>query len=297
MSMHSFDDLLAKRFENLRFYLSKNKIEAYRLIDFRNSGIPVAVDMYKENAVIHVFGFFGEDIRKNLEQSLSRIAGAKYFFYKNRTKEDMVLPKSPPKEIKITEYGHLFSINLSDYLDTGIFLDHRETRRWIAAQSKGKSVLNTFAYTGSFSVYAAKAGAVKTHSVDLSRVYCEWIRKNFHLNGIDEKDHWIFKMDAREYFRYAARKHLSFDIIIIDPPTFSRNKGASFSVQKDHPELINAALPLLAPGGFIFFSNNFTDFSINTKKLAPCRIKEEKDTLPPDFAGTHAHRSFLFFQI
>lgn len=291
--MHSFDDALAKRFENLRPYLSKNKIEAYRLADFRNMGIPAVVDMYKDNAVIHVFGFLADGLQQSLEQSLSRVAGAKYFFYKNRSKENIPLPKSTPKEIKIAEYGHSFSINLSDYLDTGIFLDHRETRRWIAAQSKGKSVLNTFAYTGSFSVYAANAGAAKTHSVDLSRVYCEWIRKNFHLNGIDEKDHWIFKMDAREYFRYAARKGFSFDIIIIDPPTFSRNKGKSFSVQKDHPELINAALSLLSPGGFIFFSNNFTGFSINTKKLSQCKINEKKDTLPPDFAGTGAHRSFV----
>lgn len=284
--------MLAENFKTLRPYILKNNIEAYRILNC-SPEIPVAVDIYKDNAVIHVFGALNEDQRKNLEESLKRVVGAQYFFYKNRTKEDIKLPQSAPKEIIINEYGNKFLINLSDYLDTGIFLDHRETRKWIAAQSRGKTVLNTFAYTGSFSVYAAKGGAKLTHSVDLSKTYCEWTKKNFELNKIPLKQNWVLKMDTREYFKYARKKRLAFDIIIIDPPTFSRNKGKSFSVQRDHPELINEAHSLLTPTGFILFSNNYTEFSLQKNKLDPCTVQEKSDTLPPDFLGSQTHRCFI----
>lgn len=256
-------------------------------------GIPVAVDIYKDNAVIHVFDVLDEDMRKSLEESLKKVVGAQYFFYKNRTKEDIQLPSSAPKEITINEYGNKFLINLSDYLDTGIFLDHRETRKWIGSLARGKAVLNTFAYTGSFSVYAAQGGAKLTHSVDLSKTYCEWMKKNFELNKMDLKQNWVLRMDTREYFKYARKKRLSFDIIIIDPPTFSRNKGYSFSVQRDHPELINEALSLLNPGGFILFSNNYTEFSLQENKLSHCEVRPKLDTLPPDFEDTQAHQCFV----
>lgn len=308
--MNFIDDALEGNLKALRSYISKNSIEAYRVLNFP-SGIPVAVDIYKDNAVIHVFDALNEDMRKNLEESLKREVGVQYLFYKNRTKENIQLPKSAPKEIIINEYGNKFLINLSDYmgapvgrinclaelrlglLDTGIFLDHRETRKWIGSLARGKAVLNTFAYTGSFSVYAAQGGAKLTHSVDLSKTYCEWTKKNFELNNMDLKQNWVLKMDTREYFKYARKKHLAFDIIIIDPPTFSRNKGASFSVQKDHPELINEALSLLNPGGFILFSNNYTEFSLQENKLNPCEARPKSDTLPPDFEGSHAHRCFI----
>ncbi len=284
--------MLAENLKALRPYVSKNNIEAYRILNCP-FGIPVAVDIYKDNAVIHVFDVLDEDIRKTLEESLKKVVGAQWFFYKNRTKGDIQLPKSAPKEIIINEYGNKFLINLSDYKDTGIFLDHRETRKWIASKSLGKAVLNTFAYTGSFSVYAAKGGAKLTHSVDLSKTYCEWTKKNFELNKMDLKQNWVLKMDTREYFKYARKKHLAFDIIIIDPPTFSRNKGASFSVQKDHPELINEALSLLTPDGFILFSNNYTEFSLQENKLNPCEARQKFGTLPPDFEETQAHQCFI----
>ncbi|MBI4994686.1 class I SAM-dependent methyltransferase [Candidatus Peregrinibacteria bacterium] len=283
--MHSIDDVLKKNLNALRPYIFKNNIEAYRILNY--------VDIYKDNAVIHVFDVLDEDSRKSLEQSLKKIVGVRYFFYKNRTKENITLPQSAPKEIIINEYGHKFLINLSDYLDTGIFLDHRETRKWIGELSRGKTVLNTFAYTGSFSVYAAKGGATFTHSVDLSKTYCEWMKKNFELNKMDLKQNWVLKMDTREYFKYARKKRFAFDIIIIDPPTFSRNKGKFFSVQRDHPELINEALSLLTPAGFILFSNNYTEFSLQKNKLNSCTVRQKFDTLPPDFKGTRVHQCFI----
>lgn len=276
-----------------RDYLEKNHIEAYRLYNAERATLPVAIDMYGKDAVIHLLKPISSERIISLEAELKKILKTSSFFYKDRTKQKLKLTKTPQKEIIIEEYGHKFLINLSDYLDTGLFLDHRETRKWIEEQSKGKVVLNTFAYTGSFTVYAAAGGATKTHSVDLSRSYCDWIKKNLALNHLPAEHHWVYKMDVFEFFKYAKRKKMSFDIIIIDPPTFSKNKGKNFSIQRDHPELINAALQLLTHGGFILFSNNFTGFQLNTKKLHPCHIVKKNDTVPPDFAGSVPHHCFI----
>jgi 23S rRNA G2069 N7-methylase RlmK/C1962 C5-methylase RlmI len=154
-------------------------------------------------------------------------------------------------------------------------------------------VLNTFAYTGSFSVYAAKGGAKKTYSVDLSGTYCEWIRKNLRLNDLPDDKNWIYKMDTMEFFKYAKKKKLVFDIIIIDPPTFSKNKSKSFSVQKDHPLLLNAALEVLSPDGFILFSNNYREFNFKKEALSPCDLQVKTDTIPPDFPGVQPHHCWL----
>lgn len=268
-------------------------IEAYRILNSVHSEMPVEVDVYRDNAVVHVFDLVDEGTLKGLEDDLRRIAGVKDFFYKNRSKMDIKLPQARKKEITTNESGNIFLVNLSDYLDTGIFLDHRETRKWIASKSAGKRVLNMFSYTGSFSVYAAKGGADLTHSVDLSRVYCEWAKKNFELNGMSSEKNWILKMDVREYFKYAKKRKLVFDIIILDPPTFSRNKNWSFSVENDHPWLINEALSILAPDGFILFSTNFVNFSMRKDKLNRCRVDQKFDTIPPDFEGTVPHQCFV----
>ncbi len=217
----------------------------------------------------------------------------KEFFYKNRAKEELELPSGAKKIIFLEEYGARFKVNLSDYLDTGLFLDHRETRHWLASQCRHKIVLNTFAYSGSFTVYAARSGAAKTFSVDISRVYCEWIKDNLILNELPLESNWIIKMDTLQYLEYAQNKLMRFDIIILDPPTFSKNKGQSFSVQKNHPSLINQALELLSPGGFILFSTNYRDFVISKKELQKCSIKEKTDSIPPDFSGGYPHRCYI----
>jgi 23S rRNA G2069 N7-methylase RlmK/C1962 C5-methylase RlmI len=276
----------------LQPYLTQNGISAYRLLgnSFR---WPAAVDIYQDQAVVHIFEKVAPDFLVALRQSLEEQLKIRGFHYKNRSHADLELPSGPPCELIQSEYGHRFKLNLADYMDTGLFLDHRETRRWLAEQSRDKVVLNTFAYTGSFSIYAGAAGARQTYSVDLSRVYCDWTKQNLELNALPGEKNWVIKMDALEYFQYACKRQLYFDIIIIDPPTFSRNKGASFSVQRDHPVLIRAALDRLTDSGFILFSTNFQDFQIKTSALGACRVTEKKDTVPPDFAGTQPHRVFI----
>ncbi len=288
-------DLLStfqSNFERRQLYLKKNGIEAYRL-HVPDAPLSGAVDIYNDNAVIHVFDQSFLPLRDRCEEDLKKLLAIKRFFYKNKSKDDIVLPVAEHHETEIKEYGCRFHLNLSDYLDTGLFLDHRETRRWVASQSAGRTVLNTFAYTGSFSVHAGRAGAVKTISVDLSKTYCEWIKKNLALNDLSPETNWVYKMDTLEFFKYAKKKGLTFDIIVIDPPTFSRNKGQSFSVQNDHPALISDALALLRPGGFILFSTNDQEFRLNRSELKGCKIEEKKDLIPPDFEGSIPHRCFI----
>lgn len=266
--------------------------EAYRFLN-PTKALPLAIDIYKDNAVIHVFGNVSSVYLGDIEKSLRDSQGIKDVFYKDRRKAAGKPTKAVHKEIVIEENGHKFLINLSDYLDTGLFLDHRETRKWIGSLSSGKTILNTFAYTGSFTVYAAAGGAEKTYSVDLSKTYCEWIKKNLKLNRLPPEKNWVYKMDSFEFFEYALRKGLSFDIIIIDPPTFSKNKSETFSVQKDHPKLINEALKTLNPNGFILFSNNYSDFKFNKPAINSCEIKEDKSMIPSDFSGCIPHKTFI----
>lgn len=294
----SITELLGKNVENLKSYLKDNKIEAYRILNYQPYATPFAVDIYLDNAVVQVFEQPEPGDTEALEEAIEEMLGIKEFFYKSRvalslSKGDTGFPKSSPKKIVINEYGNKFLINLSDYLDTGIFLDHRETRKWIGSLSKEKSILNTFAYTSSFSVYAAQGGAKKTHSVDLSKTYCEWTKKNFELNKMSLEDNWVLKMDTREYFKYAKRKNLKFDIIILDPPTFSRNKGFSFSVQKDHPALINDAFEILNPNGFILFSNNYKEFEMSEEVLGKYKVLEKTDSIPPDFEESWPHLCYV----
>lgn len=284
-------NIFQNNYQKIQQYLQANKLTAYRLYDRTDRSLPVVVDIYVDNAVIHVFEPINDAKIKLIEQDLKDLLNIQNFFYKNRTKnKDLALPKAIPKNIIVEEYGHKFHINLADYLDTGLFLDHRETRKWVQSQSKNKIVLNTFAYTGSFSIYAASGGAEKTYSVDLSKTYCEWIKKNLELNDLPLEQNWVYKMDTLEFFKYAQRKDLRFDIIIIDPPTFSKNKGEHFSVQKDHTRLLNDALLLLNPYGFIVFSNNKTDFKLKEEDLLPCKIEDiTNKTMPPDFQNNNAH--------
>jgi 23S rRNA (cytosine1962-C5)-methyltransferase len=198
---------------------------------------------------------------------------------------------APVFELMIREYGHYFLVNLSNYLDTGLFLDHRDTRKWVeemvrerAAVNPDFQVLNLFAYTGSFSVYAAAGGASMTHTVDLSKTYCDWARRNLELNHFAKEQHWIYRMDTFEFYKYAGRKNLKFDFIILDPPTFSRNKGNNFGVQRDHYDLVRGSMAMLRDGGELLFSNNCLDFVLDFRIKRDFEVHNVQNlTVPIDF--------------
>ena len=194
-------------------------------------------------------------------------------------------------EFVVEENGLKFIINLSDYLDTGLFLDHRTTRQMIREESKGKKVLNLFAYTGSFSVNAAAGGASEVFSVDLSNTYLDWARKNFQLNGFKESKKYQFIQ--ADVLAYLKRKETSaFDLIILDPPTFSNSKRMDdfLDIQRDHPLLINQCLDMLKENGAVYFSTNSSKFIWKKKKSTARAIKDiTRQTTPFDFQNRFSH--------
>lgn len=187
---------------------------------------------------------------------------------------------------RVEEYSHKFLVNFEDYLDTGLFLDHREIRRLIGAMSSGKRFLNLFGYTGTATVYAAKGGATSTTTVDMSRTYLEWAAGNLSLNGIEGSEHELIHADCVRWIEMMNGRR-RYDLIFMDPPSFSTSKRmyGTLDIQRDHVALIKSAMRLLEPDGMMIFSNNLRRFRIDTEGLAPLNVVDiGPDTLPRDFA-------------
>ncbi len=190
-------------------------------------------------------------------------------------------------EFVVEENELKFIVNLSDYLDTGLFLDHRITRQMVREQSAGKKVLNLFAYTGSFSVYAAAGGAKEVVTVDLSKTYLNWAERNMQLNGFADSSQYQFvHADVKQYLKTLPADY--YDIIVMDPPTFSNSQRMKdiLDIQRDHAELINDCLRGLRKGGVLYFSTNYRKFVLEKEKIAAADIKDiTKATTPFDFEG------------
>jgi 23S rRNA (cytosine1962-C5)-methyltransferase len=190
-------------------------------------------------------------------------------------------------EFLVEENGLRFIVNLADYLDTGLFLDHRVTRQMTRELSAGKRILNLFCYTGSFSVYAAAGGASEVVSVDLSKTYLEWAKRNMRLNGFeDEMKYRYVQADVKTYLKHIPRGH--YDLVVLDPPTFSNSQRMEdfLDIQRDHVALIQDCLEGLSSGGVIFFSTNFSKFRLEEERIPQATIKDiTSATTPFDFAG------------
>jgi len=195
----------------------------------------------------------------------------------------------------VTENGLKFIINLTDYLDTGLFLDHRITRGLVREEASSKRVLNLFCYTGSFSVYAAAGKASHITSVDLSKTYLNWAKRNLQYNKLFNDDqHELIHADVMEYINELAPE--SFDLIICDPPTFSNSKRMedNFEVQRDHVVLLKKMLKACTIGGKIYFSNNYSGFVLDKEKIPAFKIKDITGlTTPFDFQGRLKRSCYL----
>jgi 23S rRNA (cytosine1962-C5)-methyltransferase len=191
------------------------------------------------------------------------------------------------KIITVQENGHKFLVNLTDYLDTGLFLDHRLTRQMVEAEAKDTHFLNLFSYTSSFSVYAAAAGAKTVTSVDLSKTYLSWSEDNFAINLLKNPVSFQFiHADVKQYLKTLPTNH--YDLVVMDPPTFSNSKRMKdiLDIQRDHVELINDVLLTMKPGGILYFSTNFTQFIIDLENIKSKQVKDiTKATTPFDFEG------------
>jgi 23S rRNA (guanine2445-N2)-methyltransferase / 23S rRNA (guanine2069-N7)-methyltransferase len=184
----------------------------------------------------------------------------------------------------VNEHGCQLRVNLHDYLDSGLFLDHRPVRRMIQQQAAGKEVLNLFCYTASATVHAVVGGASRSTSVDMSATYLEWARRNLELNGADPSRHQLVQEDC---FKWLSRPHPErYDLIFMDPPTFSNSKRMAdvLDVQRDHVRLIEGAMQLLRPEGLLIFSNNYRRFALDYEALSRFDVRDiTPQTLDPDF--------------
>lgn len=196
----------------------------------------------------------------------------------------------------VREQGRRFWINLDRYLDSGLFLDHRPTRARVATLAaklgNGGRLLNLFCYTGSFTVYAATAGIGESLSVDLSRTYLDWAGRNLTLNGVAGPAHRLLQADVFQYLEQAGRERQRFDLIVLDPPSFSNSKRMRgvLDTQRDHVRLLQAAMPLLSTHGTLFFSTNKRGFRLDAQLGRHYRIEDlSRATLPPDFRDPQTH--------
>ncbi len=200
----------------------------------------------------------------------------------------------------VEEAGHLFEVDLSGYLDTGLFLDHRVTRLWLQDNAQGARFLNLFAYTGSGTVYAAAGGAAETTTVDLSQTYLDWARRNMELNGFSGPKHAFERADAMAWITECRHSPRRFDLVFVDPPTFSNSKAMgkrTWDVQRDHAELLIGVSRLLAPGGVALFSCNLRTFKPDLETLAKYGVDIQDvtaETIPDDFSrNQRVHKAYL----
>ncbi|EMI53882.1 RNA methylase [Rhodopirellula sallentina SM41] len=202
------------------------------------------------------------------------------------------------RKIPVQEGGLTFLVNLADYIDTGLFLDHRVTRQMVRELADGKHFLNLFAYTGSFTTYAASGGAASTTSVDLSQTYLDWAQENLQVNNLAGPQHQFAAMDIGEFVR-RHRPGEVYDLVVCDPPTFSNSKRTDqdWSVQEGAVPLLNDILKLVRPGGIIFFSTNFRRFKFDTESLAATTVHEiSKQTVPDEFRNRRIHRCWKIWK-
>lgn len=300
----AFINCIRKNYRHIRKWAKRTQTNCFRIYDREMHHYPFAIDFYAGRYCVQYFSLRRDEpdppdaIAAEVEKALQQLLGASLdqIYWKNRIRRAKTQQYEKTGETKeffsVMEYKVLFRINLVDYLDTGLFLDHRETRRLVANASKGKRVLNLFAYTCSFSVHAAMAGASFTKSVDMSNTYTEWGKENFLLNHLLLANNPIVRADCLKFLEEEGRTSLKYDVIVIDPPTISRSKKMDemFDIQVDYPKLLQGALKLLAPDGVIFFSTNSRRFVFDESLFPNCKIQDiSKQTLPIDFHDPRIH--------
>lgn len=300
VTLDTIKNRLKKNFEKISKWAQKNNIDAFRIYDRDIPEYPFILDFYKSHFVI--YDKSNPLIERDKEhftlfQSVVKLIWGENItlFIKQRRKQEGTEQyeklDSKKVELVVQEGKAKFLVNLSDYLDTGLFLDHRPLRYQIFKKSKGKKLLNLFCYTGSFSVLAALGGATTT-SVDMSKNYIEWAKANFKLNNIDLNQHHFI---CEDIFQVLSQIHEKFDFIILDPPTFSNSKKMlnDFEVERDQVFLIESCIPLLKEDGILYFSNNKRKFKLAPEIFEKYSISNiTSQTIPIDFHDQKIHHCF-----
>ena len=264
-----FEALLRQAKEKRKAYYQDDLTTAFRLFNQEGDGFGgLTVDLYGEYAVFSWYNSYVYQIRKVISEAFSQVFPEVLGTYEKIRFKGLdyesahIYGQEAPDFFTVLENGVLYQVFMNDGLMTGIFLDQHEVRgSLVDGLAMGKSLLNMFSYTAAFSVAAAMGGASQTTSVDLAKRSRELSQAHFQANGISTDDHRFIVMDVFEYFKYAKRKGLTYDVIVLDPPSFARNKKQTFSVAKDYHKLIFQSLEILNPGGIIIASTNAANVS------------------------------------
>lgn len=264
-----FETLFRQAKEKRKSYYQDDLTTAFRLFNQEGDGFGgLTVDLYGDYAVFSWYNSYVYQIRKTISEAFKQVfpevlgAYEKIRFKGLDYESAHVYGQEAPDFFTVLENGVLYQVFMNDGLMTGIFLDQHEVRgSLVDGLAMGKSLLNMFSYTAAFSVAAAMGGASQTTSVDLAKRSRELSQAHFQANGISTDDHRFVVMDVFEYFKYAKRKGLTYDVIVLDPPSFARNKKQTFSVAKDYHKLISQSLEILNPGGIIIASTNAANVS------------------------------------
>ncbi len=292
---------LRKNMRNLSRWLRDEEIHCYRLYDADIPEYAVAVDVYEsDRRLVHVQEYAPPKsvdpakAEQRLEQALDAVRdvlgiGEKQLFVKVRRQQKGASQyekyAASGEFHEVVEGGCRFLVNLRDYLDTGLFLDHRITRSLLAELAPGKRFLNLFAYTGAGTVHAATGGARAMLTIDMSKTYLEWAKRNMALNGFTGREHVYKQANCVEWLEKASPQQ-KFGVIFLDPPSFSTSKRMKsvFDVQRDHVMLIRHCMKILEPDGVLIFSNNLRRFRMDFDALSGFSIEDiSRKTLPRDF--------------
>ena len=264
-----FETLFRQAKEKRSAYYQDDLTTAFRLFNQEGDGFGgLTVDLYGDYAVFSWYNSYVYQIRKTISEAFRQVfpevlgAYEKIRFKGLDYESAHVYGQEAPDFFTVLENGVLYQVFMNDGLMTGIFLDQHEVRgSLVDGLAMGKSLLNMFSYTAAFSVAAAMGGASQTTSIDLAKRSRELSQAHFQANGISTDDHRFVVMDVFEYFKYAKRKGLTYDVIVLDPPSFARNKKQTFSVAKDYHKLISQSLEILNPEGIIIASTNAANVS------------------------------------
>ena len=264
-----FETLFRQAKEKRKSYYQDDLTTAFRLFNQEGDGFGgLTVDLYGDYAVFSWYNSYVYQIRQTISEAFRQVFPEVLGTYEKIRFKGLdyesahVYGQEVPDFFTVLENGVLYQVFMNDGLMTGIFLDQHEVRgSLVDGLAMGKSLLNMFSYTAAFSVAAAMGGASQTTSVDLAKRSRELSQAHFQANGISTDEHRFIVMDVFEYFKYAKRKGLTYDVIVLDPPSFARNKKQTFSVAKDYHKLISQSLEILNPGGIIIASTNAANVS------------------------------------
>jgi 23S rRNA (cytosine1962-C5)-methyltransferase len=284
-----------KRFKHLHKRFTRQQIDVFRLYDHDIPEIRAVVDWYAGHLVVAEYmrkqsvpewlPMMGQAAAEALSVPADKVHLKNRWVGKQEGKRYQRLDRTD-QMLALQERDLRFYVNLNDYVDTGLFADHRDTRQMVREAAAGRDVLNLYCYTGAFSCYAAKGGARRTVSVDRSRTAIEWARANLVLNGLAGKTNILVPSGSLSYLSGAAAEDIAFDLAVVDPPSYSTDRAGKrdFDIDRDHPQLLSAVIKVLRPGATIFFSTNHQNFTFRTMDLPPIRAEEiTHRTIPEDY--------------